>query len=244
MSKFPPSWFILKPQTWRNRGSLTGRGEPRPRRESGKSPAVLAIHGFGGTPREVDVLVDVAQELGLCAVAPLLPGHGTHVRDLARTHFDDWVAAARAELETLRRQGEVIVAGLSLGATIAARLAADVPVKGLALLGNALWLNSPYPSLWLSMAQHVRIPKSFWIPKLAPDIEDVEKRAQHLGYDAQLVTAAVEVYRGGRDTQPRLSSIHCPTLLIHGRLDKVCPVANVNRVLDRLGTKDVRRVIL
>ena len=244
MSNFPSSWEILRPKTWRNRGKLVGPRTPAARYESGKSPALLAIHGFGGTPREVDLLADVAQEFGLRVAAPLLPGHGTHVRDLGRTRFEDWVGAARAELDTLKREGDVIVLGLSLGACVAARLAEDVPVKGLVLLANALWLQSPYPACCLAIIQHFPVPKSFFVPKLAPDIQDATKRAEHLGYDAQLVAAAVEVYRGGQETQRRLTEIKCPTLLIHGALDKVCPVANVERVIQRLGTKDVRQAIL
>jgi len=192
----------------------------------------------------MDLLADVAQQMGLRVCAPLLPGHGTHVRDLGRTSFEDWVSAARSELDRLLAAGDVIVAGLSLGATIAARLAADVKVKGLALLGNALWLHSPYPALWLSLVEPFPIPKSLWVPKLAPDIENPEKRREHLGYDAQLIPAAVEVYRGGCSTRMRLGSITCPTLLMHGALDKVCPVENLERVAGLLGTPEVRRVVL
>ena len=51
---------------------------------SGSGPGVLALHGFGATPQEVGIVVDIARELGLGAIAPLLPGHGTSVYDLAR----------------------------------------------------------------------------------------------------------------------------------------------------------------
>lgn len=244
MGNFPSSWEILRPSTWQGRGSLSGPGHPETRREVGRSPSLLAIHGFGGTPREVDLLVDIAARRGLSATAPLLPGHGTHVRDMAATRFEDWVGAARAELDALQVKGDVIVAGLSLGAVIAARLAAETKIAGLVLLANAMWLQGPYPALWLSMAQHLPLPGSWWVPKLAPDIEDAELRREHLGYDAQLIRAAIEVYRGGRDTRGRLGSIACPTLLMHGRLDKVCPVNNARRVAAALGTRDCRTVIL
>ena len=42
----------------------------------------------------------------------------------------------------------------------------------------------------------------------------------------------------------RLGQIRCPTLIIHGALDRVCPVSNAWRVAIQLGTKDVRVVIL
>jgi carboxylesterase len=243
-SNFPSRWEMLRPRTWQHRGSLTGLGTAEARYESGQSPSLLAIHGFGGTPREVDLLVDEAKQLGLAASAPLLPGHGTHVHSMAATHFEDWLNAARGELDRLRAQGDVIVAGLSLGAVIAARLAAETKVAGLVLLANALWLHAPYPALWLALAEHAPLPRSWWVPKLAPDVEDAQGRKEHLGHDAQLIGAAIEVYRGGRDSRGRLGAITCPTLLMHGALDKVCPVKNAQRVVRALGTTDCHCVIL
>lgn len=243
-ANFPSSWEILRPSTWQGRGSLTGPASPEARYEPGRAPSLLAIHGFGCTPRDVNLLVDVASRMGLGACAPLLPGHGTHVQDLSLMRFEDWVSAARLELGKLQAQGDVIVAGLSLGAIVAARLATETKIAGLALLANAIWLHAPYPALWLSIAQHLPLPKSWWVPKLAPDIEDSALRGQHLGYDAQLIRAAIEVYRGGRDTRSRLGAITCPTLLMHGALDKVCPVVNARRVARALGTADCRTVIL
>ncbi|HMJ09805.1 MAG TPA: hypothetical protein VK524_00295, partial [Polyangiaceae bacterium] len=96
------------------RGHLIGIGSPAALTRSGKSPALLALHGFTGTPLEVELAVDVAEELGLAAFAPLLPGHGTHARDLAKLRFDDWLAAAEEAFDTLAREHErVVVAGLS-----------------------------------------------------------------------------------------------------------------------------------
>jgi carboxylesterase len=77
---------------------------------------VLALHGFGATPQEVLLVVDLARELGLAALAPLLPGHGTSVLDLARTRFSHWLCAAeRALLQLAQEHGEVIVIGSSMG---------------------------------------------------------------------------------------------------------------------------------
>ena len=78
---------------------LTGVGSPAPRHHPGGSPALLALHGFGATPRELDPVVDVAEKLGLRAAAPLLPGHGTSFEDFATTGWQDWYGAADRELD-------------------------------------------------------------------------------------------------------------------------------------------------
>ncbi len=243
---FPSRALLLKPSTWRNRGRLVGLGSPAPRRHAGQSPALLAIHGFGGTPAEVEILLEVARKRGLAASAPLLPGHGSHARDLASRTFEDWLGAARTELRRLQEQGDVILVGSSLGSVIVSRLAieAGARIRGLALFANALRLASPYPSRWLAVARRLHLPHDWWIPKLAADIADGRQREAHLGYDAEPIRAAIEVYRGGLQTRRLLGHITCPTLLVHGALDRVCPVSNVNLVMQALGTRDATSVIL
>src|SRR5687767_6272140 len=95
--------------------ALMGVGDPSPIRHAGGAPAVLAFHGFGGTPVEIELVVDVAQALGLSAHAPLLPGHGTQASELAQTGWLDWKGAAEQAFDELdRATSPVIVAGLSL----------------------------------------------------------------------------------------------------------------------------------
>ena len=88
------------------------------------------------------------------------------------------------------------------------------------------------------------MPHSLWIPKLSADIEDFNGRQAHLGYDAEPIRTAIEVYRAGIQTRHLLKYITCPTLLVHGALDRVCPVSNVDLVVQALGTRDATSVIL
>ena len=94
----------------------------------GGSPAVLALHGFGATTQEVGVVVDIARRLGLASHAPLLPGHGSSVLELAKTRYGDWHGAAeRALRELAAEHGRVIVIGSSMGSLLALDLAASHP---------------------------------------------------------------------------------------------------------------------
>lgn len=204
----------------------------------GARPAVLALHGFGATTQEVLMVVDVAKELGLRALAPLLPGHGSSVHDLARTRYRDWRGAAeRALLELTREGSPVIVAGSSMGSLLALDLAADHPgqVVGVAALAPAIRLNWPFPSLALALVTALRIP-DFTLPKSGPDILDPEGRRTQVTYADQPAYAGNEVRLAGRRVERRLGSIHCPAFIAHGQHDHVCPVANARRVYARLGT--------
>jgi carboxylesterase len=222
---------------------LVGEGDPSPITIDGRTPAVLAFHGFGGTPNEVALVAAAASELGLAARAPLLPGHGTSVEDLAQKRWPDWVAAAESELEAISTE-PVIVCGLSLGSLLAAHLAAVRPerVLGLVMLANAAWLAAP--SSWALAAVDRFGVRDFSLPKVTSDIADPEARRTHLTYPAQPVRAAVSVQRAGAIVREELPRVRCPVLIAHGARDRVCPVSNARRVFELLGSADKRLVIL
>jgi carboxylesterase len=229
----------------RPRGTLMGEGVADPLVVTGMAPRVLALHGFTGTPQEVALVVEVAQELGLGAEAPLLPGHGARVSDLAPLRFADWLAAAERHYARLAADGPVVVAGLSMGSLLAFHLAANHPAStvGVIAMANAVWLKTPWPALALKLAERLRIP-DFWMPKSAPDLGDREQRALHLTYNAQPVRAAISLLRAGEALAEQLHRVKAPTLLLHGALDVVAPVSNACRVSVRLGTLQKRTVIL
>ena len=131
-----------------------------------------------------------------------------------------------------------------MGALMASHLAITYPkrVAGLVLLANAAWLRSPL-SWALRAGAALRIP-DFLMRKKGSDIADPEARSSQITYGADPVHAAIDLERSGRLMRARLGEVRCPTLILHGALDRVCPVENAWRVASLLGTRDVRVVIL
>jgi carboxylesterase len=224
-------------------GALSADAPP-PIRIAGDVPGVVAFHGFGGTTREVELCTEIAEEVGLAALARSLPGHGSHARDLAKTRFADWVIGAESAFEELAKAGPVIAAGISMGSLMAAHLAIAHPdrVRGLVLLANAAWLRPPL-AFALRAGGILRIP-DFLMRKSGSDIADPEARRTQISYTADPVRAAIDLERSARLMRERFAQIRCPTLIIHGALDQVCPVENAWRVANLLGTSDVRVVIM
>jgi carboxylesterase len=232
-------------------GRLVGAGDPSAIRIEGAAGhgGLLALHGFAGTPNEVRILTDVAARLGLSARAPRLAGHDSDVRHLMKVGWDDWLSSATSALFELSdtTAGRVVVAGLSMGALLAAHLAARHAerVAGLIALANATWLRLPSPALVLHLCEVLRpFGNHFYVPKASADIRDAEARRRHLTYDVTPIHGAVEVLRAGRQVRAELSGVTCPTLVIHGALDKVCPPSNATRFANALGTKDVEVAIM
>jgi carboxylesterase len=204
----------------------------------GASPSVLALHGFGATPQEVLLVVEVARDLGLRALAPLLPGHGLSVHDLAKTRWLDWRGAAERALVQLTSGGEpLIVVGMSMGSLLALDLAADFPehVIGVGALAPAIRLGWPFPSLALAAVCGLGVP-DFTLPKSRPDIRDAGPRRSQVTYASQPAYAGNEVRLAGRRVEARLGEVRCPAFVAHGQNDHVCPVSNARRVYAKLGT--------
>lgn len=219
-------------------GDLRGEGDYGAVRLGGRAPSVLALHGFGSTPAEVRLVVEAAHELGLRVHAPLLPGHGLHVRELARMRWPDWRAAAQQAFEELAAEsGPVIVAGLSMGSLLTLELATLYPEQtaGVVILAPAIRLAWPWPALALALVSKLGVP-DFLVPKRAPDIRDARQRRQQRTYSADPVQAGNEVRLAGQRLEQALGKVRCPAFIAHGAQDHVCPVSNAQRVFMKLGT--------
>jgi esterase/lipase len=82
----------------------------------------------------------------------------------------------------------------------------------------------------------------WYVMKLwASDVRDPEARIA--SYDRNPLRAALEVYRAGRRVEPRLASVTCPTLVLHGKKDRVCPPSNVRLVAERVGAARIETKI-
>jgi esterase/lipase len=131
-----------------------------------------------------------------------------------------------------------------MGSLLAFHLAANHPrtTLGVMALSNAMWLRAPWPTLPLKLIDRLRLP-DFSLAKSAPDLGDPEQRALHLTYNAQPIRAAISLLRAGEALSTQLHRVKATTLLLHGALDAVTPVANAWRVAVRLGTTEKRTVI-
>ena len=103
---------------------------------------VAICHGFTGSPLSVLPWARHLAAQGFAVSVPLLPGHGTHWRDLARQGWQDWYRSFEtAYLDLAGRTDDCYVAGLSMGGTIALRTAARHSVAGVAAVEFSSWMG-------------------------------------------------------------------------------------------------------
>lgn len=105
---------------------------------------VLLIHGVTGTPVEMKHLARKLAVHGYSVACPQLAGHCSSLKELKKTRWTDWYASAAAGLEFLNARCErVFVSGLSMGALLALKLAADYPdrVSGVVTLSATFFYD-------------------------------------------------------------------------------------------------------
>jgi carboxylesterase len=204
---------------------------------------VLLLHGFGDTPQTLSYLARRINAAGYTVHAPLFPGHGTTPEEFFTATAAEWISCARDAHASLREKCKsVSIAGLSMGAAIAAMLAADAPET------KSVVLISPYLRIpkWVRLALSVRF---LWAPfagsiegKDPRSIQDPDERAKNLGYgvlNAHAMAQLLLVVKQGWAALPRVTS---PTLIIQSREDPRVSPETASAVHARVGAKHKRLV--
>ncbi|MGO9876730.1 MAG: alpha/beta hydrolase [Acidimicrobiia bacterium] len=191
----------------------------------------LVLHGFTGTPQSMRGLAEAFAAGGFAVELPLLPGHGTSVDDLATTTFAEWLQAVSHAYEELAARCErVVVAGLSMGATLAARLAArQAEVAGLIVINGAF---APFdPGVRDGLAQLVAEGVTR-IPGLGNDVADPSQT--ELAYDEVPAAQLLSLFDALDTVEEDLTRIRCPSLVITSDQDHVVPSISSDYFAERV----------
>lgn len=196
---------------------------------------ILVCHGFTGSPQSVRPWAEHLAADGLTVRAPRLPGHGTTWQDLAKTGWRDWYAEVERGFEELRDRCErVFVTGLSMGACLALRLAAERDdVSGVVVVNPSL---APDTKLFLlaPVLKHV-VPT---LPGVAGDIK--KSGADEGGYRRVPVRAAATLPELWRTTAALLPSVRQPLLVYRSSVDHVVGPPSMKVLLEALPGAEVR----
>jgi carboxylesterase len=177
---------------------------------------------------------------GFAVDLPLLPGHGTAVEDMIATSWADWSATAeRAYLDLAGGCDRVVLAGLSMGGTLACWLAARHPeVAGAVLVNPAC---EPPADSFVAIMQGALEAGSETIPGVGGDLADPD--AHELAYELVPVRAALSLWDALTDLAARLGEIRCPLLLLTSPNDHVVPPTAGDFLTERV-SGPVERVLL
>ena len=201
---------------------------------------VLLVHGFTGTPMSMRPWGEALAAEGFAVRCPLLPGHGTRWQDCNASTHDQWTATVEDAFDRLAAVCDrVFVAGLSMGGTLATRLAEVRPddPAGL-LLVNPTLLTQRLDAKLLPLLARVT-------PSWAPIANDIKKPGViELAYPKLPIPAMMQLRGLWAATRADLGRVTAPVIVFHSVEDHVVEPVNSTILLAGIGSADTTEVVL
>jgi len=215
------------------------------RRETG----ILLVHGITGSPAEMKPLVRKLTAEGFEVACPPLAGHCSTLAELKETRWTDWYKSLEIALDDLRtRCHTVFVSGLSMGALLALKLAADHPdlIGGVATLSATFFYdgwNVPrlrqrfllplviYSPLRFFLSYHEPSPYGIKDDRIRTMIDAVyrgqcEGLPETYGYSEFPGVTIRETFRLIAAAKRELPAIVAPLLIVHSTEDDMASLKN------------------
>jgi len=214
--------------------------------EGGRS-GVLLIHGLTGTPAEMRLVGKGLNRAGFSVYGMQLAGHCGDAKDLLATNWQDWYASVVKAAEQFRQEVDhLFVAGLSMGAVLALKLAADHPdwVKGVGVYGATFkydgWATPWYGkfSFLLPLIDSLGIGRNWMVHEEEPyGLRDERLRQQisslMLGGDSAAAglpgnpwPSLAEMYKMAAVVRRDLPKVNAPCLIAHATEDDIASIEN------------------
>ncbi|RLK61499.1 alpha/beta hydrolase [Actinokineospora cianjurensis] len=201
---------------------------------------VLLSHGFTGSPVSMRPWADRLVAEGFSVRLPLLPGHGTHWREMNRTTWPQWYAELESSLaELTARCASVFVFGLSMGGALCLRLAQEhgSEVAGLVVVNPSVLTTRPAARL-LPVLSRV-------VPSVAPISDDIAKPGvSEQAYSRTPLRALASLAKLWGTVRRDLPRVDQPVLLLRSAVDHVVEPENAAAVLAGISSRDVTEVVL
>lgn len=228
---------------------------------AGSKTGFLLIHGLTGTPIELRYISNGLARAGFTVSVPQLAGHCGTLEDLKATTWQDWYQSAEDALVELRKTCDlVIVGGLSMGAVLALRLAAEHPdtVDGNVLFAPTFRFDGwsiPWYAKFFDLVNDTWTADRFLFTEREPyGIKNVRFRefvmnainsddSSQAGLPGTPGRSLMQFRQLTKSVNRVLGLVRQPTLVLHPREDDRASLSNVDHLQRRLGGR-VTTVVL
>lgn len=220
---------------------------------AGGATGVLLVHGFLGSPQELQPLAERLAKDGHTVRAILLPGHGENPERLKGIPWQRWAEHVEAQLDMLKQTTQrVVVVGFSMGGLLALLMAARGRCDAIVAMAPALELRMQKQMI---LAGIVKFVMPWMYPFKKADFNSHETQANIRQYipdadfsDSHLIarlraevriplSAIGQLIAVQRAVRPTLKAVRVPLLVIQGRQDQTVNPASGSAVFDGVTTK-------
>lgn len=191
---------------------------------------IAICHGFTGSPLSILPWAEHLAAEGYAVSVPLLPGHGTDWRQLARSGWRDWYGSFEAAyVDLAARTSSCFVAGLSMGGAIALLTAARHSTAGVSVVNPGL-------TFYDRRVRVIGLLKYF--QRTTVPIQEEQTTAPHTedgDYTLTPLSAVHELKKLFGTTARELSGIEAPVQVFKSMTDVVVPPTSLALLQARLG---------
>ena len=213
----------------------------RPELTGGRRIGVLLSHGLTGNPVSMNPWGHYLAERGYAVEVPLLPGHGTTWEDANTTTWDHWYGTIQRAFDKLSADVDaVVVGGLSMGASLALRLAADRgdQVAGIAVVNPA----AGQPTQGPAGAARCSSTSSAACPRIGNDIK--KPGGNEYPYPKTPLKALHTFVQQWKPLIADLPRITQPLLIFRSVEDHVVDSSSAPIITSRVSSRDVTERLL
>ena len=197
--------------------------------QRGNEIGILMIHGFTSSPGDFGELANFLAEKNITVYAPLLPGHGTHPRDLKLVSHQDWINSAQQALDLLDTKKKFVL-GYSMGGTLALTLAAKNNLDGVISINSAIFLANRY----VAFIPLLRLVETYTAKKSEDIIRFIDEK--RVVYDSTPLDSITELQKLINTVQ--LQKITEPILIFQADKDKIILPESADYIYSNVNSED------
>jgi len=202
-------------------------------------PGCLLIHGFTGAPKEMRWMGEYLNHQGFSCLGVRLAGHATHLENMIRSRYTDWMASVEDGYHLLRGiTDHIYLIGLSMGGILSLLISTKLDVTGVVAMSTPYRIPYDYPAWAMRLASKLRRyqpkrkgdPSETWFDKSAFE--------EHISYGKNPIRSAAELQLLAGEMRAVLPRVDVPVLLIHSKNDTYVLPENMEHIYADLGTSD------
>jgi carboxylesterase len=197
---------------------------------------VLLVHGFNGDRSDFNEMESKLRARGMVVVNMLLPGHGSHARDLLETGWDDWAKAVSSEFNALKQRCDVVfLVGHSMGGSLSLHIAAHAEVAGIVCICAPLHMQP-----WLKSAVGIAKYITPLLPTVREDVRDREARIRYRrGKNRWTAMRPIEsMLQFLPQLRDELSRVTAPALIVTSVHDHVVPARDGREIYRHIASQE------
>lgn len=232
----------------------------------GNRNGVLLIHGLTGTPNEMRIIARGLNQAGFTVYAMQLAGHCGDEADLCRTTWHDWYASVEQSAKFLQKHVDhIFVAGLSMGALLSLKLAANHPqmIKGVGVYGVTFTYDGWSMPFWakhlfflLTWLKKLHLfQKTSFIEKPPYGLKDERIRATvsasmfsgdsaSAGLAGNPFPALAEMQWLAKEVRRQLPQVTAPCLIMHSGHDDIANIQTNARLVEENVSGPTKFIVL